>query len=86
MAGLETQAAANGQLLSVNERRVHTMIGGVSSDIAFTSLDIGDASTDAEIKTAVAQHFSLPTSKLTHFAVDRHENGNVTVRPEAVFG
>ena len=62
----------------------------VSTAVASTSrsqdLDIGPASTDREIKRALARHLEVPAEKLRDYVVDRHQTGNMTVRPEAVFG
>lgn len=65
---------------------LHIMYDGQGHDIALRDLDIGDASTDEQVKQSVANHFSIPESKLRFFQVDRQTNGNVTVRPQAVFG
>lgn len=84
MAGLDMQTANS--TVVPGERLLHTMLEGRSHDIALSTLDLGDLSTDEQVKQAVASHFSLPISKLAFFEVHRHENGNVTVRPPAVFG
>jgi hypothetical protein len=47
---------------------------------------VGSLSSDNEIKQALAQHFDVPAAKFTAYVVERHDNGNITVRPEAVFG
>ena len=39
-----------------------------------------------EVKRALARHLEVPEEKLRDYVVDRHETGNLTVRPEAVFG
>ncbi len=87
MAGLETQAAASLEnVLEASERHLHVMYAGVSHDISFAALDVGDASTDDAVKNAVASYFQIPIDKLRFFQLDRHENGNATLRPQAVFG
>jgi hypothetical protein len=42
-------------------------------------------STDNQIREAIANHLGVPLVKLQTFSVDRTE-GNVNLRPEAVFG
>ena len=42
--------------------------------------------TTAQIKHALAVHLDVPEAKLRDYVVDRHQTGNLTVRPEAVFG
>ncbi len=46
----------------------------------------GSESDDREIKGALARHLDVPEAHLRDYTVDRHETGNLTVRPEAVFG
>jgi hypothetical protein len=65
---------------------LHARFDGRSLDIPLGVLDIGTASDDREIKHALAQHLEVTEARLREYTVDRHETGNVTVRPEAVFG
>ncbi len=68
------------------ERQVHIRFDGRSWDVPFRSLDIGDASSDDEIREALAQYLDVSVRKLASYVVERHASGNMTVRPEAVFG
>jgi len=68
------------------ERVVHVRFEGTSRDVAFDALDIGDRSSDQEIRQALANYFDVSVRKLAPYVVERHANGNYTVRPEAVFG
>jgi hypothetical protein len=54
----------------VEELMLHVRFEGQSRDIAFHVLDVGD----------------LNPQRLARYVVERHANGNITVRPEAVFG
>jgi Pyruvate/2-oxoacid:ferredoxin oxidoreductase gamma subunit len=65
---------------------VHIRFDGRSLDIPQGDLDVGLASDDQEIKRALARHLEVSESKLRDYVVDRHKTGNLTVRPEAVFG
>ena len=65
---------------------VHIRFEGKSQDIPVGELDIGRASTDEQIKSAVAGFLDVGVEKLENYVIERHENGNYTVRPEAVFG
>jgi hypothetical protein len=65
---------------------VHLRFEGRSLDVPQTDLDVGTASSDAEVKRALARHLATPEAKLRDYVVDRHDTGNLTVRPEAVFG
>ena len=51
-----------------------------------TDLDVGALSTDTDIKRALAAYLNVAEAKFRDYTVDRHETGNLTVRPEAVFG
>jgi hypothetical protein len=68
------------------EAVIHIRFEGRSLDVALDTLDVGQFSSDAEIKRALARHLEVPEAKFRDYVVDRHETGNMTVRPEAVFG
>ncbi len=65
---------------------VHIRFQGQSWRLEARDLDISALSSDQEVKQALAQHFEVPVAKFAAYVVERHENGNMTVRPEAVFG
>jgi hypothetical protein len=65
---------------------VHIRFDGRSIDVPQSDLDVGPASSDNEVKRALARYLETPESSLRDYVVDRHETGNMTVRPEAVFG
>ena len=66
---------------------VHAILNGVSYDLEAADLDVGNLSTDQEIREAVARHAEQPISKLNLLVVDRNtETGDVTLRPNASFG
>jgi hypothetical protein len=65
---------------------LHVRYDGRSADIPLADLDIGNISSDAEIKQAVAKYLEVSAQTLRHYTIDRHETGNLTIRPEAVFG
>lgn len=68
-------------------RQLHIRYEGRSMDLSLDQLDIGDISTDGQVKEAVANFLNVPVTKFNAFAVDRNqENGSLTLRPEAVFG
>jgi hypothetical protein len=72
--------------MSTKKPLLHIRYGGRSYDVPLRELDIGPASSDDQIRRAVAAYLEEPLSKLRLFVVERHDNGNVTIRPEAVFG
>ncbi|MBM4090186.1 MAG: hypothetical protein FJ276_12310 [Planctomycetes bacterium] len=65
---------------------LHIRFSGRSFDIPLADLDVGVLSTDADVKRALASYLDVPEAKFRDYVVDRHETGNLTVRPEAVFG
>ena len=65
---------------------VHVRFNGHSFDVPTAQLDLGIGSSDEQIKRMLAQHLEIPLSRLADYTVDRHANGNLTLRPEAVFG
>lgn len=67
-------------------RVLHIRFEGRSFDVPLTDVDVGALSSDAEVKRGLAGYLNVPERKFQDYAVDRHETGNLTVRPEAVFG
>jgi hypothetical protein len=65
---------------------LHVRFEGKSFDLPLTELDVGIGSNDAEIKRAVAVHLRVSENRLRFYVIDRHPTGNLTLRPEAVFG
>ncbi len=65
---------------------VHVRFEGRSRDVPLADLDLGPFSADGEIKRALARFLEVPEARFRDYVVDRHETGNLTVRPEAVFG
>ena len=69
-----------------DERMLHIRFQGMSRSIPLTALDIGNLSSDRDVRQAVARYLNVDYRKLTNYVVERHANGNMTIRPEAVFG
>jgi len=70
----------------VQKAVIHVRFEGKSHDIPVSEMDIGQSSTDEQIKTAVAGFLEVDLDKLENYVVTHHKNGNFTIRPEAVFG
>ena len=74
-------------MVSLNQEQVlHVRFNGRSFDVALAGLAINAAASDAAIKRALASQLDLSVSELDSYTIDRHANGNLTLRPEAVFG
>jgi hypothetical protein len=76
----------NNGAVVVDVPQMHVRYEGQSWDIPLSELDVGDRSTDQQIREAVAARLNAPAAKLRNFAIDRNANGEMTLRPEATFG
>lgn len=65
---------------------LHVRVNGLSIDFLMSDLDLGPYSDDNTIRRAVAEYLKTPYSALRDHKIDRHPNGNLTLRPHAVFG
>jgi len=65
---------------------VHVRYGGKSYDLPFEDLAVSARDSDDDVREALARHFDVSTETFRPFLVERHRTGNITVRPEAVFG
>ncbi len=70
----------------LNEPLLHVRFDGRSRDVPLRELDLGAHPGDEQIKQALAALLDVPASRLRDHVIDRHPTGNLTVRPEAVFG
>ena len=68
------------------EATVHVCFAGRSFDGPMRMLGVGLAWPDDQIKRALARKIQVPEDAMKDYVIDRHPNGNLTVRPEAVFG
>ncbi len=64
----------------------HVRHDGRSLDVPLADLGVADGAADADVKRAVARHLEVAEDRLNDYVLDRHETGNVTIRPQAVFG
>ena len=66
---------------------VHVRFDGRSLDLPFREMDLGDLSSDRDVRLAVANRLSQPVEKFDRYVIDRNKRtGDVTLRPQAVFG
>lgn len=73
-------------ILPYEDRAVHVRFEGQSWTLALAVLNLPGAFSPDEVRTALANHFDVPLQKFAVYVVEQHPNGNVTVRPEAIFG
>ena len=64
----------------------HVRFDGRSIDVRLDALGLGADANESEVKRAVARFLEVSENRLRDYVLDRHENGNVTIRPQAVFG
>ena len=69
-----------------NQLLLHVRAMGRSNDIPLNTLDINSSCSDEVIRQAVANFMDVSVAELRDTIIERHENGNLTLRPEAVFG
>ena len=65
---------------------LHVRVQGRSRDIALDAINVTAASSDDAIREAVATFMDIGSAQLRNTVIERHDNGNLTLRPEAVFG
>ena len=73
-------------ILPADAPRLHVRFEGRSWDLFLADLDLSNMSSDDDVRNALARHFDVLVGKFRSYVVERHTNGNLTVRPEAVFG
>lgn len=69
-----------------NQLVLHVRALGRSRDISLDAIGVNPTSTDEAIRLAVANFMDVSVTELRGTIIERHENGNLTLRPEAVFG
>jgi hypothetical protein len=71
---------------NVTSAVLHLRFQGRSRDIALDTLAINAGTADDAVKQAVARFLDVALSDFNETVIERHANGNLTLRPEAVFG
>jgi hypothetical protein len=67
-------------------KMLHVRFEGRSYDLPLAELRLEQRASDAEVRQAVAAYLDVGLRRLDAYVVERHANGNLTLRPEAVFG
>jgi hypothetical protein len=68
------------------EAFAHVRYDGRSVDVPLSAIGLTGASDDAQVRRFLAGYLEVPASRLEDHVIDRHANGNLTLRPQAVFG
>ena len=64
----------------------HIRFRGISRAVALVQLRVTTASTEAEIRAALSEYLAVGLADLNGHVIERHPSGNITLRPEAIFG
>ncbi len=72
--------------LSAHAPAVHVRYGGHSQRLSVAQLGLPANADNHALKAAVARWLEVPVAHLNFHVVERHDNGNFTLRPQAVFG
>lgn len=65
---------------------LHLRHDGSSYDVTLARLGVYPSTSDNEIRAAVAAHFDINPDTIKRLVIEKEPNGNITLRPEAVFG
>ena len=68
------------------QRKIHIRFDGRSWEVSAATLGLNEVNDETSVKQAVAQYLDIAVEQLAPYVVEVHPSGNVTVRPEAVFG
>jgi len=84
---INTQRKESQLTTKTSESVLHIRYKGTSRDIPIKELDCENIDSDKDVKNAVATFLDLGDQHdLGDYVLARHQNGNMTLRPEAVFG
>jgi hypothetical protein len=72
--------------LMQQECLIHVRYEGRSWDLVAAQFGLYPGTSDIEVREAVALYLEVPVTKLALYVVERYANGNITLRPQAVFG
>ena len=86
MTRTETAHFARRNRVATDGAVIHVRFAGRSFDISMIGLDLTPTSPDDQVKQQVGSFLNVADDRLEHYVIDRHPNGNLTLRPQAVFG
>jgi hypothetical protein len=65
---------------------VHIRFEGRSYDLAEGQINLASNMNDNQIKEQLSRHFEVARDRFRAYVIDRTANGDIIVRPEAVYG
>lgn len=73
-------------ILPYEERSVHVRFKGQSWTLALMVLNLHEPFGPDDVRQALARYFDVAAQEFAPYVIEQYANGNITVRPEAVFG
>ena len=65
---------------------LHVRFEGRSFDVPLARLDVPTLASAEDVRMAVARYLEIGLDRVEGYVLERHGNGNFTLRPEAVYG
>lgn len=65
---------------------LHVRFEGRSFDLPLANLDVPQVANLDDVRGAVARYLEVGLDRLEGYVLERHGTGNLTLRPEAVYG
>lgn len=65
---------------------IHVRFEGHSYDLSPQQINLRVNANDKEIKQQLSRYFDVKLDRLENYVIDRTSNGDLIVRPEAVYG
>jgi hypothetical protein len=72
--------------MAMRQRVVHVRFAGRSFDVPLATLGATDRTDERRLRESLASYLEVGVGRLDDYVLDRHANGNLTLRPEAIFG
>lgn len=69
----------------IDNIKIELFFAGRLFEVDADELNLDGESSDRELRAALAEHLRIKPSRLLGHAINRHDNGDITIRP-AVFG
>ena len=85
MTSIQTIRAAPRQRQTTDAAVIHVHYGWRHFDISMIGLDLTPSSNDERVKYEIAQFLDVADDCLSDYLIDRHANGNLTIRPQDGF-
>jgi hypothetical protein len=65
---------------------LHIRFDGRSFDLPLAQLGLADELSEQDVRAAAARFLEVGFDRLDDYVVEQHKTGNMTLRPEAIYG